>query len=254
VSTTQVIYKEILGMPPFEPPEPKGKKTKYGQDDQCWLCGGETEGLGHHIKDVITSSFTDTNAAKNLESQTVCYSCAALMKKEAWQAASEKHGHSPYFPVKDGKSPVLSNWMFSSHVFSKDGWLRPSRQEFAEILCNPPATPFVIAIAEVGKKHVLFRSAVNYSKEQYIVQFDEEKILIDKEKFKEILRAVEAAYLFFSKDSILTGEYNQAAILKVGLKTWREHEDVLKPMRKQFLKMLKVACFVARKIDCTNEV
>lgn len=234
-------------MPPFEPTEPKGKKSKYGQDEKCWLCGGDTEQLGHHVKDVITSSFTDTNSAKKLDSNTVCYSCAALMKKEAWQAACEKHGHSPYFPVKDGKAPVLSSWMFSSHVFSKDGWLRPNRTEFAEILTSPPSPPFVIAIAEVGKKHVLFRARVNHSQARYFVQFDEDQILIDTNKFKEILQVVEEAYQYFSKDSILTGDYNQAAIMKAGLATWQKYELQLKPIRHTFKDMLKVACFVARK-------
>lgn len=249
MSTTQIVYKDLLGMPPFEPAEPKGKKSKYGQDSSCWLCGGETEQLGHHVKDVITSSFTDTNVAKCLDSQTVCYSCAALMKKEAWQAACEKHGHNPYFPVKDDKKPALASWMFSSHVFSKDGWLRPSRQEFAEILINPPSPPFVITIAEVGKKHVIFKAQTNYSKDKFFVQFDEDRILIDAKKFKEILSKVEDAYVFFSKDSILTGNYNQAAILKAGFKTWQNHESKLSIIRNSDKPMLKVACFVARKVE-----
>ncbi|MFU8927570.1 hypothetical protein [Acinetobacter puyangensis] len=249
MSTTQVIYRDILQMPPFEPPEPKGKKAKYGKDEKCWLCGGNTENLGHHIKDVITSSFTDTNQAKCLDSQTVCYSCAALMKKEAWLAACEKHGHSPYFPVKDDKKPALANWMFSSHVFSKDGWLRPSRQEFANILTNPPKPPFVITIAEVGKKHVIFRAQISYSEDKFFVQFDEEQILVNVNTFKDILALVEDAYTLFSKDSILTGDYNQAAILKAGFKVWREYEAKLIPIRKQYKQMLKVACFVARKSE-----
>lgn len=249
MSNTQIVYKELLAMPPFEPPEPKGKKSKYGQDAKCWLCAGDTEGIGWHIKDVITSSFTDTNAAKCLQSQTVCYSCAALMKKEAWVEACEKHGHSPYFPVKDGKKPFLSNWMFSSHVFSKDGWQRPDRKELADILLNPPTPPFLITISDVGKKHVIFRAKVNQSKDSFFVNIDEETILIEREKFKEILMLVEQAYELFSKDSILTGEYNQAAIMKAGLRVWREIEDKLKVIRLNSFDMLKVTCFVARKSE-----
>lgn len=74
MSITQTIYKELLDMPVFE-------ATKKGSDDKCWLCGGETEGLGHRLKDVITSAFTDGNLAKVQDSQTICYSCAGLMKK-----------------------------------------------------------------------------------------------------------------------------------------------------------------------------
>ncbi len=247
MSVTQLIYKHLLQMPVFTPPEPKGKKSQHGVDDECWLCGGETEDIGWHLKDGITTSFTDGNIAKVPTSQTMCYSCVALMKKEAWVAACEKHGHSPYFPTKDGKAPALSSWMFSSHVFSANGWLRPERKELAEVLLNPPKPPFVITIAEVGKKHVIFRAKANQSQDAFFVNIDDESIFINRAKFMEILALVEAAYQYFSKDSILTGDYNQAAIMKAGLSTWREFENKLKEMRNQNFSMLRVACFVARK-------
>lgn len=247
MSTTQLIYKHLLQMPVFTPPEPKGKKSQYGADDQCWLCAGDTEQIGWHLKDGITTSFTDGNIAKVPTSQTMCYSCVALMKKEAWVAACEKHGHSPYFPSKEGKAPALSSWMFSSHVFSADSWLRPERKELADILLNPPKPPFVITIAEVGKKHVIFRAKTNHSQDAYFVNIDDESILIHRKSFELILSVVEQAYQYFSKDGILTGNYNQAAILKAGLGVWRELEDQIKVFRKQDFNMLRVACFVARK-------
>lgn len=248
-SVTQFIYKDCLQMQPFEPPEPKGKKSKYGDDKNCWLCGGDTESKGWHVKDVVGSAFTDTNQAVSLASSTMCYSCAALMKKEAWQPACEKHGHSPYFPVKDGKKPFLSNWMFSSHVFSKGFWLRPERKDLAEVLLNPPKAPFVISIADMGKKHVLFKSKVSHSSDVYFVNLDERVMQVHAKKFAEILDTVESAYEFFSKDSLLTGNYNQAAIMKVGLKKWQEVEAKLAELRKSSYDMLLLACFVARKAD-----
>ncbi len=247
MSTTQAIYKGMLQMPEFEPPEPKGKKSKYGQDAICWLCAGDTENLGWHLKDVIGSAFTDTNIAKAVQSQTMCYSCAALMKKEAWELACEKHGHSPYFPVKDDKKPFVANWMFSSHVFSGDDWLRPERKQIAEVLLNPPKPPFVITLAEVGKKHVIFRAKLNHSQDSYFIQLDDATILIKRTEFTTLLALVEAAYEHFSKDSILTGDYNQAAILKAGLGIWREYEAQFKEYRLKEYDMLRVACFVARK-------
>lgn len=248
MSNTQTIYKNLLNMPVFEPSEPKAKKTKYGEDDKCWLCGGEAEGLGHHLKDVITSSFTDTNSAKCLTSKTVCYSCAALMKKEAWELACAKHGHSPFFPVKDGKAPFLSNWMFSSHVFSADGWKRPDRKDLADILLNPPSPPFVVTIADAGKKHVIFRAKVNNSKDTFFIQMDDETIFIDRILFSKILDLVKIMYESgFSKDSILTGEYNQAAIIKFGLSAWHALECIAKQYRYTDQQMLRVACFVVQK-------
>lgn len=240
MSITQTIYKELLDMPVFE-------ATKKGSDDKCWLCGGETEGLGHRLKDVITSAFTDGNLAKVQDSQTICYSCAGLMKKETWQQACEKHGHSPFFPIKDGKKPCLSNWMFSSHVFSADGWLRPERADIANILLHPPSPPFVIVLADVGKKHVIFKSQISHSQDDYFVNIDEQTICVNRQKLKELLELVEYAYQYFSKDSILTGNYNQQAILQAGLKLWREIEDKITTYRACNQDLLKLACFVARK-------
>lgn len=238
MSVTQTVYKELLNMPDYEPP-------RFGSDAQCWLCAGDTDGKGWLIKDAITSAFTDASLAACPKSQTMCQACVALMKKEAWQQACEKHGHTPFFPIKNGKKPAMANWMFSSHVFSKDGWLRPERKEIAGILLNPPSAPFVIVLAEVGKKHTIFKSKVSYSRTQYFVNLDEKTILVDLNKFKELLALVENAYKYFSKDSILTGNYNQAAVMAVGLSTWREIESQIKHWRGDDL--LRLACFVARK-------
>lgn len=243
-TTTQFIWQDCLQMPVLEPEEPKAKKAKYGQDFECWLCGGDTERKGWHSKDVIGSAFTDSNSAKATHSQTVCYSCAALMKKEGWELACEKHGHSPYFPIKDNKPPFLSNWMFSSHVFSLQGWLRPEQKEIRDILLNPPPPPFVITLAAVGKKHVIFRAVINQSRNDYFVQLDDETIFISRREFSELLAIFEQGYnLGFSKDSMLTGEYNQATILKVGLKKWREIECLLLGARLNNYGLLKVLHF-----------
>lgn len=236
-------------MPPFEPKEPKGKRTKYGEDDRCWLCGGDTEALGWHIKDVIGSAFTDTTSAANPSSQTVCYSCAALLKKESWETACNKHGHFPYFPVKEGKKPFMSSWMFASHVISKDAWLMPSRQEMHYHLLSPPAPPFVMSLSDMGKIHVLFRCRISNDTERFFINMDAETILIHRPTFTEILGIVEDGYKDFSKDGMLTGDYNQAAVMRVGIRRWREVEGRIKPHRDKNNSMLRVAAFVARKLE-----
>lgn len=71
---------------------------------------------------------------------------------------------------------------------------------------------------------------------------------MNKAKFATLLELVESAYQYFSKDSILTGNYNQHAVLQVGLKVWRDYEEQLKQYRKDDADLLKLACFVARKL------
>lgn len=247
-TVTQFIWTECLGMEPFEPPEPKGKKTKYGQDAHCWLCGGETHGIGWHLKDIVGAAFTNGNEARRVDSETICQQCAALMKKEAWEPACVKFGHSPYFPVKDGKKPFMSSWMFSSHVFAKGFWAQPNRSEVRQHILNPPEPPFVMSFAAAGKKHVLYGSIVNLSRDKFFVNLDEKKILVERSRYKEVLSSFEAMYSDgFSKDSILTGNYSQAAVLSYGLFKWRKMESFFSKVRSEENDLLELVSYSAQK-------
>ena len=249
-TVTQFIWTECLGMDPFEPPDPKGKREKYGQDANCWLCGGETHGIGWHLKDIVGAAFTNGNEAKRIDSETICQQCSALMKKEAWEPACVKFGHSPYFPLKDGKQPFMSNWMFSSHVFSKNIWIQPARSEVREHILTPPEPPFVMSFADVGKKHVLYGSVVNHSIDKFFVNLDDKKIIVDRVKYTELLEVFERAYTDgLSKDSLLTGEYNQAAVLKCGLRKWREIEGAMAVWRRSDPHLLELVSYSAQKTD-----
>lgn len=248
MTTTQWVWGECLGMPANLPPEPKGKMSRFADDPVCWLCGGLTGGHGWHFKDVIGSAFTDFNAAKATHSKAICGSCAALMKKECWERACKAHGHSPHFPAKDGKKPFMANWMFSSHVFSTQGWQRPDRSAARSVLLDPPTPPFVITLAAVGKKHVIFRARLNHDRQRFTVQMDEEEVVVVRSRFAELLREFEAAYeMGFSKDSLLTGNYNQAVVLKVGVGRWREIEESMSVWRRREPGLMQLAHFCGQK-------
>ncbi|MDZ7922740.1 MAG: hypothetical protein U5M23_01485 [Marinagarivorans sp.] len=248
MSTTQFIFKHSLGLLEFLPPEAKGKKTRYGKDAICWLCAGNTGGVGWHVSDAIGSAFTDCLAAKSNNSSTLCQACAALMKKEAWVTACEKFNHSPHFPVKDGKEPFLSNWMFSSHLFSEGVWIKPDRKQARDLLLSPPQPPFVITLAAVGKKHIIFRSNISFDRDSYFVQLDEMTISVNRLKMIELIELFEIAYeIGFSKESILTGKYNQAAVMAVGFKVWRELEDKLSLWRIKYPGLMLLCNFCAQK-------
>lgn len=235
-----MIWKDFLSMPEFISDSPETS------DKQCWLCGGEIEISGWKVKEAIGNSFTDHNIAAAPHSASVCGSCAALTSKAAWVFACEKHDHDPYFPTKDNKKPFLANWMFSSHVFSNEGWLRPSRVDVRDILLNPPEPPFVITIAETGKKHVIFRAKVNYDKSEFVVNLDENQITVNHKMFVSMLNIVEDAYSRgISKESMLTGNYNLAACMSVGVNEWMKIDEQIKRYRNLDFKILKLAIFVS---------
>lgn len=240
-SVTQFIWNKVINAGIFSP-------EKKADASECWLCGADTEKKGWRVKDAIGAAFTDSNIAKSPESDAICQSCAALMKKEGWILACEKHGHDPHFPVKEGKKPFLSNWMFSSHVFSCSTWARPDRKQARNFLLNPPEPPFVITLAAVGKKHVIFRAQINNCKENYFVQLDDESVFVNLKKITALMAEFETAYnLGFSKDSLLTGNYNQAAIMSAGIGVWRDIEARMSAWRMSEPGLMKLCHFCAQK-------
>lgn len=249
MSVTQFVWKECLGMDDWLPPEPKNqKKTQFGPDDKCWLCGGETHGVGWHLSDGIAPTFTDFNQAKSSDSLTVCGSCVALSSTAAYAQYAEREGKPTTFPVKEGKKPRGLNWLYFSHVISPNVYHQPDRKQWRELLVNPPEPPFLMAMAVNGKKHVLFRCAVNQDRELFTVQADEERIMVKRSVFVELIEEFEEAYnLGFSKDSLLTGNYNQAAVMSVGLPVWRSVEAKMSRWRSEQPQLLQLAHFCGQK-------
>lgn len=242
LTTTQWIWRECLRMPPFLP-------EKDLLTGNCWLCGGATE-IGWPLRTALSGAFTDHNQAAIPSSPCVCDSCVALMRKEAWITACERHGHSPYFPAVEGKKPFLSNWMFSSHCFSGAGWQRPSRTSVRDILLHPPLPPFVLSVALAGKKHVLFRAPLNHARDQFSVQADENTLLIDHARFAVVLDRVEQGLaLGLSRDGIQTGEYHPSAILAAGVSRWRALEELFDVDRRHAPNELLLACYCAHRAD-----
>ncbi len=244
-TNTQTIWQDLLSMPDYLP-----EKPFKALDDQCWLCGGEINGRGWGMKKAMGPMFTGHDAARASYSKSVCCSCAALTSRDAYQLACGQHGHSPYFPVKEGKKPAYANWMFFSHVFSTEEWIMPDRAGIREYLLNPPEPPFVITLAETGKKHVLFRAAVNHSRTHFMVQMDESPVLINVSEFTEILSVFERGYsMGFSKESLFKGIYNTRQIMKVGVSDWQEIEQMLASYRQKQPGMMRIAKFCSIKIE-----
>jgi len=238
-TTTQWIWQECLQMPPFLPKDPL-----HGR---CWLCGGQTE-HGWRVKDALSGAFTDHNIAAFPGSDIVCDCCVALMRKETWEPACAQHGHSPYFPAVEGKKPFMANWMFSSHLFAGKTWLRPSRADLRAILLDPPADPFVLTVAVVGKKHVIFRAPINRSREAFAVQLDESTLLVQRDAVRAAIELVERGMSFgLSRDGILTGNYHPASVMTAGLQRWREIERDAAGYRQRQPDDLTLACHCAAK-------
>lgn len=249
-SVTQWIWRDALSMDDWLPPEPT-RGERYGGDDICWLCAGATHGKGWPLAKGIKPTFTDFAEAQAGHSLTVCGSCVALSSSDAYALYATSVGRETTFPLKPGKTYARPlNWLYFSHVITPREHLTPDRKTWRELLTDPPDPPFVMAMAINGKKHVLFRCSISHSRDHFTVQADETRIQVERTKFAQCLDQFEEAYsLGLSKDSLLTGQYNQSAILKVGVVIWHEVEKRMKAWRTMHPGWMTICHFCGQKKD-----
>jgi len=233
LTATQLIHQAALNNETVV--VPSGKQVKYSpvksqpvKDIICWLCGGETDGQGVPVKKAIKPTFTDHPYARGQGSSSICEACAFCLSYRE-----------------------MRNY---SIVATEKKLLHPSRAELKEILLSPPEPPFVICIAVSGQKWVHFKSEVNYDKQQFLVNFEEQRLPVIPEELKFYLELIEALYLGFTKDEIKTGNYGSHRIRQFGIKKWHALEQQVKKIRR--IPLFGLALFIAQKKEeekkCTS--
>lgn len=224
LTATQLIYQAALASKAVT--VPSGKQVNYSpaqsqpvKDTICWLCGGETDGQGVPVKKTIKPTFTDHPYARGQGSGSICEACAFCLSHRE-----------------------MRNY---SIVATEKKLLHPSRAELKEILLSPPAPPFVVCIAVSGQKWVHFKSEVNYDKQQFFVNFEEQRLSVIPEELKFYLEIIEALYLGFTKDEIKTGNYGSHRIRQFGIEKWHALEQQAEKVRRTPL--FGLALFIAQK-------
>lgn len=233
------------------PPEPK-RGPRFGPDAECYLCGGDTGGAGWHLKDAIGVSFTDVTQAQMPESKTMCQSCVAISKAEGWAqyvAAHPERGLSATFPAKEGKEPRALNWLYQSHLFvSPDHHECPNRGRWRELLLCPPDPPFLAVVAVSGKKQLIFKSRIAYSRDRFPVQMEDDLVTVMPTEFAVALEDFERLYLMgFSKDSILSSDYHPKTLMDVGISRWRAAHELTIEWRRNHPDLWRLCHFVSQR-------
>ncbi|TCO70256.1 hypothetical protein [Rhodovulum euryhalinum] len=238
-TTTQFVAR-VLGIV-HEPPLPKKKNSsRYASGKTCWMCGGDTCGKGWPRSAALSGGFTGHDFALAMDSDAICQGCAAVLSGKAWQGMVAQKG-------TDVKVWGGAGWNNYSHLIAEDGtYIVPKRKDIRRILLDPPYGKWVLAINSSGQKHTVFRAQVAASQTHFPVQFDEMTVWIHADRFRQCLADFEALCdLGFSKDSILSGEYHHAQMLKVGIKEWREAEQKIAPWRTSDPDMITIVHFCA---------
>lgn len=235
----------------YPPPAPR-RGPRYGPDPQCWLCGGDTDGVGWHQSAAIAPTFCDHNEARCPLSRTVCQPCVATSRSDGWGQYVRAHpdrGFAEYFPAKPNTKPRAWNWLYSSHLFAAPHHHEcPDRGRWRDILLEPPEPPFLAVIATSGQKHGIFRGQIARSRDLYPVQADARRLWVERGIFRYALVAFERLYqMGFPRDAVLSGDFPQAQIMAAGLSLWREAENIARPWRAQQPDLWWLAWYVCRR-------
>lgn len=157
----------------------------------CKMCGRNTT-HGFLAKDYIKDArFTNFDELQNVKSNIICEYCAACMKEAKLRRSCF---------IADEKQIIwLKKNDIEKYVFN-----------FGNIIQGQ----FVVCITESFKKHTSFKAAVNHDTKRYIITHENYKFVFDVRKMKKVYDMLNDLYLYFSKDELLTGDYNAYYIME----------------------------------------
>lgn len=195
----------------------------------CWLCGSPmSEGVPRQV--AIKSTFTDHEKASSPNSTHLCISCAFSLCEA--------------FPVTGYEKP--QRLRTHSHFVTVREWEVLSKKQKArmrDILLNPPEEHWAFVIAVSGQKHLLFRTPVNSSREQYSVQFEEVHVRVARTLLARDLEMCDALYTGgLRKEDLVLGRWNRYVSPTPQLLTMFRHLQTLRGSP-----YLSLLVFLARK-------
>lgn len=200
----------------------------------CMVCGALiSEGVPE--KKAFSGNFTDWDSLKRLDETHICKACRYCFQQGWMRNYPFIATNSTFYlyisknspktveelPVEFRQRSNLLNDLFNLNAIITD-------------------EDFIIGIPS-SRKHMVFKSRLNQSKNVFTVQFGENTLHLNVEElriFKDIMLKQYTGG--FSKEEIRTGEYEQHKIRKYGLEEWKKENHILKFKRKSMVFSLLV--------------
>lgn len=157
----------------------------------CKMCGRKTE-HGFPAKDYIKDTrFTNFDELKRISSDIICEYCAACMKETKLRRSAYIADEEQLIFLKKND---IENYVFNLKDIVKGD--------------------FVFCVTESFKKHTSFKAVVNKSTDRFTITHENYKFVFDARKMKKVYDVMNALYLYFSKEELLTGDYNAYYIIE----------------------------------------
>ena len=154
------------------------------------------------------ASFTDWDICKNKEGTHSCIECATCIKTRDLRTNN--------LVADKNKIYLLKKNDLEEVIFNLDNYINGE---------------FVIGITRSFKKHNSFRCTVNTDTNIFYVREEDKEYIFDTNITKPLYKQLNEAYLYFSKDELLTGQYNIHSIMEFGLNEFSRYEEVFKQHR-----------------------
>lgn len=236
----------------------------------CYYCGATAD-----IPLRVSDSFTATDV-KCPHAEVMCDRCHRVMfgdLKQVWVFNSERQqwvtlylrSLSTLWQGDRLVSPVLGEpeekiMVSASGRTGKPQTLPvahelPNRVTVRKWLVNPPEPPFTIAIAESGKKHILYLAQEACDRSFFPVQFEIDTLYLEHVYFVQLLTAFELLMaLEFSKTEINSGIYRVDRV-RAARSAHISLDAVLAPerCRGEPSRLLQLVSFVAQRSEPIKE-
>jgi len=173
----------------------------------CKICGKEKESIKE--KEIISSNFTNYDLCKCKESLFICVDCAKCIKDIELRRNN--------FIADKNNLYLFKKNDIEKYIFNIDRYIK---------------NDFVAGVTYTFKKHNSFKCNVNSDYNKFYIQQEDDKIFFDVKKAKKIYDILNDAYLYFTKDELLTGEYKAISVMQYGLTSFDLLENILKDIRK----------------------
>lgn len=173
---------------------------------KCSLCGKEVD-KAVNLKNVVSDNFTNYEFFK-YKTDYICVNCAKCIKDDKLR----KHN----FIADNSKIILFKQLDIEKYIFNIADYIE---------------VPFVFAITRSFKKHNSFKCNINYDYNNFYIQEEDRKYIFYVKEMKNLYEILNIAYLNFTKDELITGNYNFYSIEKYGLENFKQLEETLKRYR-----------------------
>lgn len=140
--------------------------------NKCFYCGNECDDKCH-IKDFVKKTFTNYDIVMYPKSNYICDECV-------WAFGSKSQIQMIDGEIREG-NPRNYSWFITET--KKIAFTKKHIEEIKYLMFHINVIPFKLILSDSGQKHLIFRASWNYDKDNYIVQFEEQKIVINLKDF-----------------------------------------------------------------------